>query len=148
MLEDKTKIPITFRLALLYLCVYFMPVDCVILGRKCNTCGLLKQVVCDVQGFPWVSAAESSVCIEPSWFVFKEKMKFVVLLKITRASMKKKIQCCLPGTADARLHFTHCIPELSWCAKESRRYNETVKALPGKAVMRSITCEAGSAPIC
>lgn len=81
MLENKSKIPITFRLALLYLCVYFMPIDCVILGRKCNTCGLLKQVVCDVQGFAWVSAAESSVCIEPSWFVFKKKNEICCTLE-------------------------------------------------------------------
>lgn len=89
MLENKAKIPLSFRLALLDPCVYFMPVDCTILGCKCTTCGLMKWVVCDVQAFPWVSVAGSSVHIESPWFVFKEKKKFVVALKITRANVRR-----------------------------------------------------------
>lgn len=80
-------------------------------------------------------------CIESSWFVFKKKPQPPPKMNLLYVE-NNLCQCELTdgalSSADALLHFTHFVPELSQSAKESRRYNETVRALPGKA---------GSAPI-
>jgi len=96
--KNKTEIPITFRLALLYRCVYFMPVNRIIPGHKCNICGLMKRAVhsCGVKEFSWASAADSSICAASSWFLFKGKMRFVVPLQITCASVSRLLQGCPP----------------------------------------------------